>query len=81
MVALVGPIYNTAGFGFAFPKESPLVPDVSRAILNVSEQDVMTRIDEEWLGGGVTCAEQNGATVTSNSLTLDSFKGLFIVAA
>ncbi|KAG5563559.1 hypothetical protein RHGRI_006107 [Rhododendron griersonianum] len=81
MVALVGPIYNTAGFGFAFPKGSPLVPDVSRAILNVTGQDVMTRIDEEWLGGGATCAEQDGATVTSDSLTLDSFKGLFIVAA
>ncbi|KAI8544806.1 hypothetical protein RHMOL_Rhmol08G0323500 [Rhododendron molle] len=78
---MVGPIYKTAGFGFAFPKGSPLVPDVSRAVLNVTEQNVMTRIEEEWLGEGATCAEQDGARVTSDSLTLDSFKGLFIVAA
>ncbi|XP_058211436.1 glutamate receptor 2.8-like [Rhododendron vialii] len=79
MVALVGPIYNTAGI--PGPKGSPLVPDVSRAVLNVTGQDVMTRINEEWLGGGATCVEQDGATVISDSLTLDSFKGLFIVAA
>ncbi|XP_058226988.1 glutamate receptor 2.7-like isoform X2 [Rhododendron vialii] len=78
---MVGPIYKTAGFGFAFPKGSPLVPDVSRAVLNVTEQNVMTRIEEEWLGKRATCAEQDGARVTSDSLTLDSFKGLFIVAA
>ncbi|XP_058210533.1 glutamate receptor 2.2-like isoform X2 [Rhododendron vialii] len=78
---MVGPIFNTAGLGFAFPKGSPLVPDVSRAILNVTGQDIMTRIKEKWLGEGATCAEQDGAKVVSDSLTLDSFKGLFIVAA
>ncbi|XP_058226993.1 glutamate receptor 2.7-like [Rhododendron vialii] len=77
---MVGPIYNTAGMGFAFPKGSPLVLDVSRAILNVTGQDVMTRMREKWLGEGATCAEQDGAKVISDSLTLDSFKGLFIVA-
>lgn len=30
---MVGSTYKTAGFGFAFPKGSPLVPDVSRAAL------------------------------------------------
>ncbi|XP_058210512.1 glutamate receptor 2.2-like [Rhododendron vialii] len=78
---MVGPIFNTAGLGIAFPKGSPLVPDVSRAILNVTGQDVMTRIKEKWFGEGATCAEQDGAKVISDSLTLDSFKGLFIVAA
>ncbi|KAG5538085.1 hypothetical protein RHGRI_025242 [Rhododendron griersonianum] len=78
---MVGPIYNSAGLGFAFPKGSPLVLDVSRAVLNVTGQDVMTRIREKWLGEGATCAEQDGAKVASDSLTLDSFKGLFIVAA
>ncbi|KAG5538081.1 hypothetical protein RHGRI_025239 [Rhododendron griersonianum] len=78
---IVGPIYKTAGFGFAFPKGSSLAPDVSRAVLNVTEKNVMTKIEEEWLDEGATCAEQDGARVTSDSLTLDSFKGLFIVAA
>ncbi|KAG5538078.1 hypothetical protein RHGRI_025237 [Rhododendron griersonianum] len=70
-----------AKFTMAFPKGSPLVLDVSRAVLNVTGQDVMTRIREKWLGEGATCAEQDGAKVISDSLSLDSFKGLFIVAA
>ncbi|GKB20812.1 hypothetical protein Tco_0854735 [Tanacetum coccineum] len=35
---MTGPTYKTAGFGFAFPKGSPLVADVSRAILQVTEE-------------------------------------------
>lgn len=41
----------------------------------------MTRIEEEWLGEGSTCAEQDGSMITSDSLGLDNFKGLFLVAA
>ncbi|GMQ07870.1 hypothetical protein CsSME_00051874 [Camellia sinensis var. sinensis] len=72
---MVGPIYRTAGFGFAFPKGSPLVPDVSRAILNVTEGEDMTRIQRQWFGEEANCAEQEGSKVVSDSLTLDSFKG------
>ncbi|CAL5361045.1 unnamed protein product [Camellia sinensis] len=78
---MVGPIYRTAGFGFAFPKGSPLVPDVSRAILNVTEGEDMTRIQRQWFGEEANCAEQEGSKVVSDSLTLDSFKGLFLIAA
>ncbi|KAK1588735.1 hypothetical protein Q3G72_026523 [Acer saccharum] len=35
---MAGPIYRTDGFGFAFPKGSPLVSNFSRAILKVREQ-------------------------------------------
>ncbi|KAL7166287.1 hypothetical protein ACSBR2_037043 [Camellia fascicularis] len=34
---MVGPTYKTDGFGFVFPIGSPLLHDVSRAILNVTE--------------------------------------------
>ncbi|XP_015878053.3 glutamate receptor 2.8-like [Ziziphus jujuba] len=34
---MVGPTYESDGFGFAFPIGSPLVPYISRAILNVTE--------------------------------------------
>ncbi|EFH57289.1 hypothetical protein ARALYDRAFT_481829 [Arabidopsis lyrata subsp. lyrata] len=37
--AMVEPTFKTAGFGFAFPKNSPLTGDVSRAILNVTQGD------------------------------------------
>ncbi|KAF9613153.1 hypothetical protein IFM89_005924 [Coptis chinensis] len=75
---MVGPTHRTAGFGFVFPKGSPLVPDISRAILNVTEGDKMEAIDREWFGQQVSCQEQG--TTTSESLTLDSFKGLFMIA-
>lgn len=42
----------------------------------------MTRISQEWLRVEANCPEQDGgAVLTSNRLTLDSFRGLFIIAA
>nr|GMC77373.1 glutamate receptor 2.8-like [Ipomoea batatas]GMC78021.1 glutamate receptor 2.8-like [Ipomoea batatas] len=77
---IVGPTYKTAGFGFVFPRGSPLVPDVSRAILSVTESEAMMRITEEWFGNETDCSQQDGTLVASGSLELDSFIGLFIIA-
>ncbi|XP_071741992.1 glutamate receptor 2.8-like [Rutidosis leptorrhynchoides] len=76
---MTGPTYKTAGFGFAFPKGSPLVHDVSRAVLQVTEEQ-MTNISKLWFGDSAGCDQSNGATITSDRLTLDSFKGLFLIA-
>ena len=40
----------------------------------------MKRILKEWFGEETDCSEQYGAVATSDSLTLDSFKGLFLIA-
>ncbi|PIA37057.1 hypothetical protein AQUCO_03100069v1 [Aquilegia coerulea] len=77
---MVGPTHRTAGFGFAFPKGSPLVPDISRAVLNVTQGDKMDAIDRAWFGTQVFCLDQGGSTITSDSLTLEDFKGLFLIA-
>ncbi|XAR49808.1 hypothetical protein NMG60_11003955 [Bertholletia excelsa] len=77
---LVGPTNRTEGFGFAFPKGSPLVADVSKAILDVIEGGKMLLLEREWLGGETGYAEKDGLTVNSESLNLDSFKGLFLIA-
>ncbi|MCL7024061.1 hypothetical protein MKW94_011546 [Papaver nudicaule] len=78
---IVGPTYKAAGFGFAFPRGSPLVPDISRAILNVTEGDKMIAIEKTWFGNQVDCLEQRGgANLSSDSLSLDSFLGLFFIA-
>ncbi|KAI3814872.1 hypothetical protein L1987_14519 [Smallanthus sonchifolius] len=74
-----GPTYKTAGFGFAFPKGSPLVHDVSRAVLQVTEEQ-MLNISNQWFGEAASCDQQNGAKVKSDQLRLDSFKGLFLIA-
>ncbi|XP_060217893.1 glutamate receptor 2.8-like [Lycium barbarum] len=77
---MIGPTYKAAGFGFAFPKGSPLVPDVSRAILEMMEGEFMNNIIQKWFGNETDCPQQDGMAITSDSLTLDSFKGLFLIA-
>ncbi|XP_055831965.1 glutamate receptor 2.8-like [Solanum dulcamara] len=77
---MVGPTYKAAGFGFAFPKGSPLVPDVSRAVLKVMEGENMNNIIQKWFGNETDCPQKDGMAITSDSLTLDSFKGLFLIA-
>ncbi|KAL8466481.1 hypothetical protein ACS0TY_035533 [Phlomoides rotata] len=76
---MTGPTYGTSGFGFAFSKGSPLVPDVSRAILKLKEDEKMVQISRKWLGDLERC-QGDGAGNTSESLNVDSFKGLFVIA-
>ncbi|KAG9456023.1 hypothetical protein H6P81_000531 [Aristolochia fimbriata] len=75
---MVGPTYKTDGFGLAFPKGSPLVSDVSTAVLNVTEGPKMVAIEQAWFGPQSTCAD-SGTALHSNSLTLESFWGLFLI--
>ncbi|KAL3650958.1 hypothetical protein CASFOL_007361 [Castilleja foliolosa] len=73
-----GPTYKANGFGFVFPIGSPLVPDVSRAILNVTESQEMVEIEKKWLGDNkITCPESD--IYPFKSLGLASFWGLFLI--
>ncbi|RZC93950.1 hypothetical protein C5167_016644 [Papaver somniferum] len=72
----VGDIYPTGGFGFVFPKGSPLGLDISRTILSVREdKEKMKRIRHTWFGSKRTCSDHESS---SYSLTLHSFQYLFI---
>ncbi|KAI3956252.1 hypothetical protein MKW92_049381 [Papaver armeniacum] len=72
----VGDIYPTGGFGFVFPKGSPLGLDISRTILSVREdKEKMKRIRHAWFGSKRTCSDHDSS---SYSLTLHSFQYLFI---
>ncbi|OIT29132.1 PREDICTED: glutamate receptor 2.7-like [Nicotiana attenuata] len=75
----VGPTYKADGFGFVFPMGSPLVPDVSRAVLSVTESEKMVQIEKAWFGES-TCSDSS-TSLSSNSLGLASFWGLFVIAA
>ncbi|KAH7674856.1 Periplasmic binding protein-like II protein [Dioscorea alata] len=75
---MVGPTYKTAGFGFVFPKGSPLVPDVSRAILNISQGSKMAGIEKKWIGYENKCQEQE-SPLNSHRLNFRSFAGLFLI--
>nr|CAD1825570.1 unnamed protein product [Ananas comosus var. bracteatus] len=47
---MIGPIAKVDGFGFAFPIGSPLVPDLNRAILTVTESKKMTEFENTLYG-------------------------------
>jgi ionotropic glutamate receptor len=71
--------FNSPMFLQAFPQGSPLLPNISRAILNVTE-------DKDKLGGiekyiSSTPCEDQSATISSQSSSLDlyNFGGLFII--
>ncbi|XP_042492511.1 glutamate receptor 2.7-like isoform X2 [Macadamia integrifolia] len=74
---MVGPTYKTDGFGFVFPRGSPLVSDVSRSILSVTEGDKMAQIEKKNFGQD-NCPDSS-TKLSSYSLSLDSFGGLFII--
>ncbi|KAJ0744944.1 hypothetical protein HanPI659440_Chr10g0393321 [Helianthus annuus] len=63
----------------AFPKGSPLLHDVSRAVLQVTEGKIMN-ISNQWFEEAASCDQQNRAKGNSSRLMLDSFKGLFLIA-
>ncbi|KAJ1700435.1 hypothetical protein LUZ63_000214 [Rhynchospora breviuscula] len=75
---MVGPINKTAGFGFAFRKGSPLVPDISRAILNITDGEDIIQLEKKWIGDE-KCRNNGGITVESNNLNFLSFGGAFLM--
>ncbi|URD93879.1 hypothetical protein MUK42_00526 [Musa troglodytarum] len=75
---MIGPIYKTAGFGFVFPKGSPLVLDVSRAILNLTDGDSILQIEKKWFGDQNACLKQRNI-ISSDNLSFRNFWGLFMI--
>ncbi|KAL5842304.1 hypothetical protein ACOSQ3_012907 [Xanthoceras sorbifolium] len=77
---MIGPTYRTDGFGFAFPKGSPLVSYISQAILKVTEADNFSKIENTTIRGEANC-EGQAATLSSesDSLSVYNFAGLFII--
>nr|CAD1841028.1 unnamed protein product [Ananas comosus var. bracteatus] len=73
----VGQEFTKSGWGFAFPRDSPLAVDLSTAILTLSENGDLQRIHDKWLTS-TGCSSQD-AQVDSNRLSLESFWGLFLV--
>ncbi|KAF0911360.1 hypothetical protein E2562_008246 [Oryza meyeriana var. granulata] len=74
---MVGPTYKFDGFGFAFPRGSPLTAEISRGILNFTSSNRMAQLEKE-LFSNRTCPDKDDSQ-TSSSLTLRSFLGLFII--
>ncbi|KAG8099822.1 hypothetical protein GUJ93_ZPchr0013g35312 [Zizania palustris] len=73
----VGQVFTKSGWGFAFPRDSPLAEDLSTAILGLSENGNLQRIHDEWLTGTECSADDSG--IGSNRLNLSSFWGLYLI--
>ncbi|GLU01189.1 hypothetical protein SLE2022_185110 [Rubroshorea leprosula] len=76
---ILEPTSKIDGFGFVFPKGSPLVADVSTAVLTVIEGDRMKQIEEAWFTKQTSCSD-SCTSVSCSSLGLGSFWGLFLIA-
>ncbi|CAD5319413.1 Ionotropic glutamate receptor [Arabidopsis thaliana x Arabidopsis arenosa] len=76
--------FNVDGFGFVFPIGSPLVADVSRAILKVAESPKAMELERAWFKkkeqscpDPITNPDPN-PSFTSRQLDIDSFLFLFV---
>eukprot|EP00268_Persea_americana_P030458 TRINITY_DN29461_c0_g1_i1.p1 TRINITY_DN29461_c0_g1~~TRINITY_DN29461_c0_g1_i1.p1 ORF type:complete len:367 (-),score=62.76 TRINITY_DN29461_c0_g1_i1:20-1036(-) len=79
---IAGPTFQTGGFGFVFPRGFDMVPDVSKAILNLSSSKDMFDIENKWFGAGSRFLEDSLETpVTENKLPLKTFLGLSIITS
>ncbi|XP_060673093.1 glutamate receptor 2.8-like [Ziziphus jujuba] len=77
----VGTTYKSDGFGFAFPLGSPLVPYMSRAILNVTEDHKkMQELELKYFSYQSKCQVYSSTSpANSHGLSAISFGGLFII--
>ncbi|KAE8707179.1 Glutamate receptor 3.1 [Hibiscus syriacus] len=75
--SIVGQEFTKNGWGFAFPRDSPLAVDMSTAILKLSENGDLQRIHDKWLLRRA-CSYQ-GAKMEVDRLQLKSFWGLFLI--
>ncbi|GFS33236.1 glutamate receptor 2.6 [Actinidia rufa] len=74
-----GPTYKLGGFGFVFPKGSPLAIDISAAILKVAENGDILQMEKRMLSFS-NCSSTTGGANNSPSLGPWTFAGLFIIA-
>ena len=61
-----------------FPKRSPLVRDVSSAILQTTEGEKMTDIQKAWFDSKASCSSET-SQFSSTRLSLKNFAGLFYI--
>ncbi|KAL5715909.1 hypothetical protein ACHQM5_017668 [Ranunculus cassubicifolius] len=73
--ALVGPVYKVGGFAFVFSKGSPILPDISKAVLEVSENGKLLEMENALLSS-YNCSDPKSEDL---SLGVTSFWGLFLI--
>ncbi|KAL1315943.1 hypothetical protein AAHE18_15G027000 [Arachis hypogaea] len=74
---VIGQEFTRDGWGFAFPRDSPLAVDLSTAILEMAENGDLQRIHDKWLLRSA-CLSQ-GTKLEVERLNLQSFWGLYLL--
>ncbi|XP_071729651.1 glutamate receptor 2.8-like [Rutidosis leptorrhynchoides] len=72
-----GPLNQESGIAFALPRESPFLSIFTRAVINVTEGDVMMDMMKKYLGFRAPNESLTDQTLPQ-SLDIQSFIGLFI---
>ncbi|XP_030552659.1 glutamate receptor 3.2-like isoform X2 [Rhodamnia argentea] len=75
--SIMGQEFTKSGWGFAFPRDSPLAIDMSTAMLTLSENGELQKIHDRWLSRKACGSQNSGAG--SDQLHLQSFWGLFLI--
>lgn len=75
---IVGQPFTRSGWGFAFPRDSPLAIDLSSALLKLSETGELQKIHKKWFCR-TSCSSQTARNSDPDRLHLSSFWGLFLV--
>ncbi|KAG1358993.1 glutamate receptor 2.7 [Cocos nucifera] len=73
-----GETYMLGGFGFAFPKGSPIAEDFSRAILGLTEDGTLKKLEDKWFSFSLSNCPTPDKDRKRDSLSLDSFWVLFL---
>ncbi|KAL0390303.1 UNVERIFIED_CONTAM: putative pentatricopeptide repeat-containing protein, chloroplastic [Sesamum calycinum] len=83
--SIIESLMITNGFGFAFPKGSPLVHEISAAIVQLREEGKLSELEKKWFTSGssepmLSPDSAAGTPHATNTHSIDSFYGLFLVS-
>ncbi|XP_059625180.1 glutamate receptor 2.8-like [Cornus florida] len=76
-LAVTEPIHEFGGFGFVFQKGSPIVDNISTAILNLMQDGTLKKLEDEYFTPSSDCS--NFQTAKNNrGLSVQHFRGLSV---
>ncbi|KAB5560667.1 hypothetical protein DKX38_005624 [Salix brachista] len=73
------PTNRFGGLGFVFQKGSPIAADVSKAILNLSEDGELRDLEVNWFSASRECPSNATNNDITGSLSLQSFWGIYTI--
>ncbi|PIN19198.1 Glutamate-gated kainate-type ion channel receptor subunit GluR5 [Handroanthus impetiginosus] len=72
---------STSGFGFAFPRGSLLVHDISIAIAELREEGTLLQMENKWFSSQLSPLPEDTEPATNpDTLSSDNFFGLFLLS-